>query len=260
MNDLNLQSTTNPAMASTHTGSGESGASWFASSGNYTPKMPPMNSNPRRDATPAADAAKKAQIKSKLTAQLAVALQRTGQSTGGALKPTVSIAPEIQALRNQMTFIKSLRTQGTLTKGTLVSAQLPNEAVRMQPPATSNPLLRAPQPTKVCMTPQIHAVNGKSSGVLFTQDPAYNDYIITGCGFGTQPGQIYLSGAVTGGRINLVAKPNLWSATQIEAVVEPQMCRSVIAHRVSALSTVQVRMLVIYSRVTRLMPGLLWTE
>jgi hypothetical protein len=219
--NLNLQSAPNPAMASTHTGSSESRASWFLSSGNYAPNMPPINTNPKRDATPAADAATKAQIKSKLAAQLTAALQPTRQSTAAALKATVRDASEIQALRSQMTFINSLRTQGSLTKGTLVTAQLPNQVVRIQSPAISNPLLLAPQPTKVCTTPQIHAVNGKSSGVIFTQDPAYNDYIITGCGFGTQPGQIYLSGAVTGGRINLMAKPNLWSDTQIEAGVEP---------------------------------------
>jgi len=46
-----------------------------------------------------------------------------------------------------------------------------------------------------------------------------NDYIISGCGFGSQAGQLYLSGAITGGRINLVVKQ--WSDTQIEAAVQP---------------------------------------
>src|SRR5581483_5155229 len=48
-------------------------------------------------------------------------------------------------------------------------------------------------------------------------DPAYNDYIIMGCGFGTQVGQVYLSGAISNGRIDLVVKAGQWSDTRIEA-------------------------------------------
>lgn len=80
----------------------------------------------------------------------------------------------------------------------------------------------------ICLGTQIYMVNGvngvqsASNPVVFTQDPAYNDYIITGCGFGTgEGGQVYLSGAVTGGRINMVVKPGSWTDTEIEAQVEP---------------------------------------
>lgn len=128
--------------------------------------------------------------------------------------------PEIQALKQQMAFVGSLRTQGALTKKAMLLSQNRNQ-VRMQPPASSNPLLHTPPTTKICLAPQIHAVNGKTSGVVFTQDPQYNDYVITGCGFGTQGGQVYLSGAVTGGQINMVVKPNQWNDTQIEALVQP---------------------------------------
>jgi len=79
--------------------------------------------------------------------------------------------------------------------------------------------------TTVCMKPRIDSVNGinsvqnASSPVVFTQDPAYNDYIITGCDFGIgEGGQVYLSGAVTGGRIDMTVLQ--WSSTQIEAVVK----------------------------------------
>ena len=91
-----------------------------------------------------------------------------------------------------MAFVSSLRTQGALTKKAMLVTQDPSQ-VRIQPPRSSNPLLHAPPPSKICPAPQIHAVNGKTSGVVFTQDPQYNDYIITGCGFGTQEGQVYLS-------------------------------------------------------------------
>jgi hypothetical protein len=81
--------------------------------------------------------------------------------------------------------------------------------------------------TTVCMEPRIDSVNGvtrvenASNPVVFTQDPNYDDYIITGCGFGSQSGDVYLSGAVTGGRINMVVNSGNWSDTRIEAQVEP---------------------------------------
>jgi len=185
----------------------------------YVPKMPAMSSNAKRDASPSADASERAQIQAKVKAQLAAANQ-LGRTANSAIKPAQSNIPEIQALQQQITFVNSLRTQGTLTNGTLLAAKVPNQ-VRIQPPQSSNPLAHAPAPTKLCPAPQIHAVNGKFSDVIFTQDPAYNDYIITGCGFGAQEGQIYLSGAVSNGRINLVVRSGHWSNTQIEASVQP---------------------------------------
>jgi hypothetical protein len=184
------------------------------------PKMPPMSSNAKRDASPLADAAERAQIQAKMKAQLASASQQTGHTANSLIRPTQSNVPEIHALQQQITFVNSLRTQGVLTNGSLLAAKAPNQ-VRIQPPQSSNPLALAPAPTKLCPAPQIHAVNGKSSGVVFTQDPAYNDYIITGCGFGAQQGQVSLSGAISNGHINLVVKPGQWSDTQIEAVVQP---------------------------------------
>ena len=186
----------------------------------YVPKMPPMSSNAKRDASQPADATERAQIQAKVKAQLHAANLLTGKTPNGAIKPAESNISEIQALQQQITFVNSLRTQGALTNGTLLAAKAPNQ-VRMQPPQSSNPMAHVPMPTKFCPAPQIHAVNGKSSGVVFTQDPAYNDYIITGCGFGAQEGQVYLSGAVSNGRIDLVVKPGHWNDAQIEATVKP---------------------------------------
>jgi hypothetical protein len=117
--------------------------------------------------------------------------------------------------------VNSLRTQGAVTNGTLIAAQSPHQMPKIQPPSSSNPMLHLPPLSKICPAPQIHSVNGKTSGVVFTQDPQYNDYIITGCGFGTQEGQVYLSGAVSSGRINMVVKTGTWSDTQIEVMVQP---------------------------------------
>ncbi len=188
-------------------------------SGAYVPRMPPMTSNAKRDASAAADAATRAQIKSKLQLQLVAATSRMAPAASPALKPVNTNSSEIQALQRQKTFVTSLRTQPAPGKGALVPSNLGRVVVQNQP--ATNPLLHAPAPTKICPAPQIHSVNGKNSGVVFTQDPLYNDYVITGCGFGSQEGQVYLSGAITGGRINLLVKPNQWSDTQIEAIFQP---------------------------------------
>lgn len=186
--------------------------------GTNVPKMPPMNSNAKRDASPPADAAAKAQIKSKLAVQLTAAKQRNVHSAS-INPPTRGEVPEMGVLHQQKLFVDSLRTQSARIQETLAPNQAGNVVMQNQPGTSL--LLHAPPPTEVCPAPKILAVNGKISGVVFTQDPVYNDYIITGCGFGNQGGQVYLSGAVTGGRINLVVKPNQWNDKQIEVVVEP---------------------------------------
>jgi hypothetical protein len=201
------------------TASTTEGRSWMPgapiTSANFVPKMPPISSNAKRDASQPADAAEKMKMRSQVKAQLLAAHQRTGQRNS-VLTVSHANVPEIQALQQQLTFVSSLRTQGALTKNALLVSQNPN--VRMKPPGSSSPMLNAPPPAKFCPGPQIHAVNGKTSGVVFTQDPQYNDYIITGCGFGTQEGQVYLSGAIANGRINMAVKPGAWSDTQIEAM------------------------------------------
>lgn len=184
------------------------------------PKMPPMNDDPKRDAAPPADAATTAAIKSKLQAQVTAAGQLLHSSSTGNVNPPSSAAPEIQALQRQNANLGSLRTQTGVAKDQIALTNAPNLGNVTPPTAPPDPKLVAPQPvTTVCAGTQIYAVNGAKSGVVFTQDPAYNDYIITGCGFGSQQGQAYLSGALTSGRINLLVKH--WSDTQIEVAVEP---------------------------------------
>jgi hypothetical protein len=180
-------------------------------------KMPTMNTNAKREASAAVDAGAKAQIRAKLQSQFASA--RVLMKTAVGTAPALSEAPELRTLQQQKMYVDGFRTQpGSGSRVPMISPQVNRTIV--QNVAESNPKLHAP-PTMVCMTPQIRAVNGKTSGVVFTQDPQFNDYIITGCGFGTQGGQVYLSGAVTGGRINMVVKPQQWSDTQIAAEVEP---------------------------------------
>ena len=116
--------------------------------------------------------------------------------------------------------------RATATRSTVaVGAALPQERQAAASSATP-PTYPTPNPKDVmshaailCRTAQIYRVNNSASGVVFTQDPAYNDYIIQGCGFGTQTGQVYLSGAVSNGRIPMIVKQ--WGPEQIEAQVLP---------------------------------------
>ena len=186
-------------------------------SGAFVPKMPPAYTNPKRDASPLADVATKAQIRSKLEVQLSQSRQRIGSVRMES--PAPGEVPEIRALEQQKMMLGSLRAQ-VPSPGTLKAPAQVAKVIGPNQPA-SNPMLHPPPLNQICPAPQIRAVNGKTSGVVFTQDPVYNDYIITGCGFGSQGGQVYLSGAVTGGRINMVVKPQQWSDTRIEAEVQP---------------------------------------
>src|SRR5205823_5579976 len=74
-------------------------------SGAYVPKIPPMISNAKRDASPAADAATRAQIKSKLQFQIVAATQLIAQPVSSALKPVNTNTSEIQALQRQKIFV-----------------------------------------------------------------------------------------------------------------------------------------------------------
>jgi len=75
--------------------------------------------------------------------------------------------------------------------------------------------------------------NPAYSRVVFTQDPNYNHYAISGCGFGTVPGRIYLIAVPIGfpghgGNITLLPAQgqtwgNQWSDTFIDAQVDPSI-------------------------------------
>jgi hypothetical protein len=65
------------------------------------------------------------------------------------------------------------------------------------PPPPPKPGLGVALPqSTICMAgiTGIRTVNQKKTGVIFTPDPRYNLYTITGCGFGTSAGRIYLQG------------------------------------------------------------------
>jgi hypothetical protein len=72
-------------------------------------------------------------------------------------------------------------------------------------------------------------VTGQASGVMFTPIAAWNLYTIQGCGFGNKPGNIYLEGPFTGGRVPLQVSlspergQSNWSDRAIIASLDPQL-------------------------------------
>lgn len=211
---------------------------------NKARRLPPINSTPKRDAAGPANAAAKAAINAGLEKQFA-AFRKSAPILMFHGQTEAKNIPEIQVLERQKTFVESLRSQSITSQTKLVapanSSAPARSATATKPvlgaaaePSGNHALTSSPTPpptgssrpgavlssnARICRTAQIYSVNNATSGVVFTQDPAYNDYIIQGCGFGNQGGRVYLSGAVTNGRISMVVKQ--WGPEQIEAVVLP---------------------------------------
>ncbi|HEY0803198.1 MAG TPA: hypothetical protein VGD54_20350 [Steroidobacteraceae bacterium] len=72
--------------------------------------------------------------------------------------------------------------------------------------------------TSICMQPTINAVNGAGSGSYFTQDPSANQYVIEGCGFGSQQGEAHLYGPFAQPVVGLTIQ--YWSDTAIIATMD----------------------------------------
>jgi len=129
-------------------------------------------------------------------------------------------------------------TAGVGTMPTPTAVNLQPGPTRQQPPGHNTPLtnrIGVVQPiTAICMNSGISAVDKAKSGAVFS--PGYS-YAIQGCGFGTTPGQIYLTGIrnqnISNGSITqapsplhsdwmkLLVAPGKWSDSAIEAVVDP---------------------------------------
>lgn len=253
------------------------------------PKLPPIKSNPERDAAAPADAAAKAEIAAKIEQQFAAFKSTHPVKSLHNVVASENVS-EIQALKRQKVFAEAQLTSNTLakagssslkpglalstdaattgaiattpaltaptappserpagsataqyqppsgtnpkavasaaTKSSVVTpAGPPSErpagsaVAQYQPPSGGNPRAVETPNTKMCLIAQIYRVNNATSGVVFTQDPAYNDYFIDGCGFGDQGGQVYLSGAITNGRVGMVVKQ--WSPGRIEVMFQP---------------------------------------
>jgi hypothetical protein len=74
--------------------------------------------------------------------------------------------------------------------------------------------------TYICQYPVIMEVNHLTKNVVFTPDQTYNTYVIKGCFFGKQPGQIYLVGNFNAPHVSL--QEEFWSDNEIDARVDPK--------------------------------------
>ena len=129
-------------------------------------------------------------------------------------------------------------TTGTRSTPTATQSNLQTGPSRQQSPGQNKPLTnqigRVPPRTAICLNPGIGTVDNAKSGTVFS--PGYL-YKIQGCGFGTTPGQIYLTGIrnqnISNGGLSQAPSPlhsdwvklqpvaGKWSDSYIEAVVDP---------------------------------------
>ncbi|MGZ7077276.1 MAG: hypothetical protein ACXVJL_14855 [Candidatus Angelobacter sp.] len=114
---------------------------------------------------------------------------------------------------------------------TVMSSGRPNSSNSAQPATgktattTTDPRLLAPQPlrtiTPICQSPLITDVNGQGNRAVFTPQPEYNSYVIKGCFFGINTGQIYLVGKFNALKINLLT--TFWTDNEIDARLDPNV-------------------------------------
>jgi len=146
-----------------------------------------------------------------------------------------------QGLLSQPLTAQSAQTgpaQGTST--TLLSQQAGSSRARVSGTPIRSAIEEAPLPGP-CMSQGIASVNGQRSGLTFTPVAgSEGTYRVQGCGFGTSPGEVYLTGLRYGtastsasGRRGLIASrlapdqlsfrvtANGWGDRQITAVIDP---------------------------------------
>ncbi|MHB8486453.1 MAG: hypothetical protein ACYDCM_12110 [Candidatus Acidiferrales bacterium] len=143
---------------------------------------------------------------------------------------------------------QTMSAQGSAPIGTAAASQAtaltPNGPQRQQPTGGQHPtpsiMTRAvtarQAQTQVCIN-GIGAVDGQRSGVYFSPiSGPEGTFVIQGCGFGTTPGQVYLSGVhypntrnrfarlgtpMFPDRVTFQIPPNGWSDRQIVAQIDP---------------------------------------
>ncbi len=182
--------------------------------------------------------------------QLRAMLQASGAKprVGPRVKnPSFMMSPTITALRSQKQAgdleANQVMSSGGVNAGTS-GALLPARTVAMAPrtgtlaagriqavpvPA-SDKYGKLPANSTICMQTGIATINKKANGIVFTPDPQYNTYTISGCGFGANPGNIYLVGNFPShnGRIQLVPLQGTlwgkyWTDRFIQARVDPNV-------------------------------------
>lgn len=156
----------------------------------------------------------------------------TGNSGGTLLNggARVALNPQPLAPKSSGTLLGPSQTMSSGTPSGSLSgspaatmANAPSGPTRQQPGGgnrpepTPRPGRRAPMPTQMCRT-GIATIDGGTSGVWFSPVAGQDgQFVIQGCGFGSMPGQVYLTG-VQYAKTNLVANVGI---TRPDASIHP---------------------------------------
>lgn len=78
-----------------------------------------------------------------------------------------------------------------------------------------------------CTFPAVHAVNGRTINPVFTPAEPDNHFRITGCGFGSAPGQVRLQPSLADTSLRAIAlqleTPGSWTDTYIDVRMDPRL-------------------------------------
>jgi hypothetical protein len=172
----------------------------------------------------------------------AVAVERTAILRAAGRLPSAVNVPAVQDTRNLNSTIANTNgaTQSSVGNaksrppGTASSGSNSKKNMTSVPPVSGAALAGSNNAAKetslpaskygqyaVCHGPTINTVNGQTSGATFSSDPQYNQYTITGCGFGAQQGQARLFGPFVARTLNLTIE--FWSDTAIIAALDPNL-------------------------------------
>ena len=165
-------------------------------------------------------------------------------STGQITNPAAMNSPLLNNLQQQKRAADIESGQIMSAPGGAASSGTPSVSGMGRPgiaPTAKPPLVGGPpkpaagiaqMPAMICLpgAPGIRSVNQKKTGVVFTPDPHYNLYTITGCNFGSSPGKIYLQGGANAfsahnGKLALIPvdPARAWNDRAIVAKLDPSI-------------------------------------
>lgn len=155
--------------------------------------------------------------------------------------PKVAAPHVATASKQPATFAMSSRTPMTSSEQTLLAHGATSQTTAIAQNAGRSGIPMSPVAVSRLCAPGIVSVSGKKTAVVFTPiGGPYGIYVVQGCGFGSQPGEVYLSnlkypqkinlGSISGpaipvrlnpDQLQLQIAPNGWSDRQIITHIDP---------------------------------------
>ncbi len=184
-------------------------------------KIPPASE--LRELPPPEYAKLKSETLAKARAQVSPKI-RNPKAPHGGLDPAV-----LTNLEQQRIYVQTHRQiTGPSTALDTSNKVAPRSVVRPPISKAPNPRALAPDPVQVCLGPGIRSVNGLRAKIAFTPERSHQEYIIEGCFFGAERGQVQLEPQtmVIGSdpfvkTIILQVGPTDWTENQIIARIDP---------------------------------------